>query len=216
MVSIPKPGAMCRPPSGCQGLITCIVRNASGEPCLMSCSHVLAASPTPSLDDVVEWLDTNQTPAVWTRAGTLWKWVNFAGDGGNNLDVALAILDSDIAREFEKMPELAIASYDRKYQGAPMSKFSTATNRWQTGTVQDLFVDKNVPFESLGDATFTLCGLIESQVRNGSGDSGSIVLVEDGPLAIHIAGDSVNRSWSIPLQRAFDAWNLQMLDYPVP
>jgi hypothetical protein len=183
----------------------------------MSCSHVLAASPTPSLDDVIEWLDTNQIPALWTRAGTLWKWVHFAGGGvGNNLDVALAILDPNIAGEFATKPELAIAPYDRKYQGAPMSKFSTATNRWQAGTVEDLFVDKNVPFQSLGDATFTMCGLIESQARNGAGDSGSIVLVEDGPLAVHIAGDAVNRSWSIPLQRAFDAWNLQMLDYPVP
>ena len=217
MPAILEPGAACRPPSGSQGVITCIVRNANRDPCLMSCSHVLASAPAPSLDDVVEWLDTSQEPAAWRRAGTLWKWVQFAGGGVcNNLDMALAILDPEIAAPFAAMDALPIAPYDLKYKGAPVSKFSGRLGRWETGTIQNLVTTQDVPFSSLGNATFTMCGLIESQVRNGAGDSGGILLVRDGPLAIHIAGDAVDRSWSVPLQRAFDEWGLQILSYPVP
>jgi hypothetical protein len=180
----------------------------------MSCSHVLASSPAPSLADVVEWLDGSQQPAAWRRVGTLWKWVQFTGAGiCNNLDAALAILDPELAAPFAGMDALPIAPYDLRYLGAPISKFSGRVGRWEAGTIRNMGVSQDVPFEGLGNAAFKMCGLIESQVRNGAGDSGGIVVVNDGPIAIHIAGDAADLAWSIPLQRAFDEWGLEMLSY---
>ena len=208
---------MCRVPSGAQGVISGVVRNARGDACVMSCSHVLASSASPSLNDVVEWMDPTQQPAAWTRAGTLWRWVEFTGGGVcNNLDVALALLDPALAAAFDGMPPLQIAAYDLKYQGEPMAKFNTLRNQWQDGKIQSLSVDEYITFDSAGNVSLKLCGLIQSQVLNGPGDSGGIVLVQDGPLGIHIAGDTVDNSWAVPLQRAFDAWELQLLDYPSP
>ncbi|MBS1858522.1 MAG: hypothetical protein JST11_24350 [Acidobacteria bacterium] len=214
---IPMAGALCRAPSGVQGVISGVVRNARGEVCLMSCSHVLASSSTPSVTDVIEWWDPGGQPPAWQRAGTLWKWVRFTGGGAcNNLDVALAVLNPELAATFDGMPPLEIAPYDLKYRGAPMAKFNTRSGRWQDGRIQNLFVDESLPFDAFGADSFNLCGLIQSQVPNSPGDSGAIVLVQDGPLGIHIAGDTVGTGWAIPLERAFDAWGLQMVDFATP
>lgn len=163
----------------------------------------------------MEWFDGSQSPAQWQRAGTLWKWVEFEGDGASNsLDAALALLDPHIAREFDGMEPLPIAPYDNRYSAAAIFKFNAAASRWDSGSVRSLFADQDLTFLSLGSATFKLCGLIESKIENRSGESGSIILVEESlPFAMHIAGNSVTRSWSVPLQRAFDAWGLQMLQF---
>src|ERR1035437_981072 len=211
---IPAPGELCRPVGGDLGLITCIVRNANGDPRLLSCSHVLASTSSPSTADVVEWLDTTRNPPVWQRAGTLWKWVQFVDNGVcNSLDVALAILDSGIAASFQGAASLEIAPYDNKFLGAAIQKFSARCGGWESGSVRNLFTTQDLKFGSLGQTQFTLGGLIECRVGNGAGDSGGMIVVDNLPLAIHIAGDAVDRSWSIPLQRAFDEWSLDLLQF---
>lgn len=211
---LPTPGAMCRPVGGDVGLITCIVRNANGDPCLLSCSHVLASTSTPSMTQVVEWQDKSQDPPIWRVAGKLWKWVQFVGNGVcNSLDVALALLDTPIAAGFQDAPSLDFAPYDNRYLGAPMAKLSALTGQWESGSVRNLFTSQNLKFGSTGATEYTLCGLIECRVGNGAGDSGSVIVVDGLPLAIHIAGDAVDRSWSVPLQRVFEEWTLDLVQF---
>jgi hypothetical protein len=140
--------------------------------------------------------------------------VQFAGNGVcNSLDVALALLDPALAAAFQDAPKQDYAPYDNKHQGAPMTKLSALTGQWETGSVRNLFTSQNLTFGPIGQTQYTLCGLIECRVGNGAGDSGSVIVVEGLPLAIHIAGDAVERSWSIPLQRVFDEWDLDLVQF---
>jgi hypothetical protein len=106
-----------------------------------------------------------------------------------------------------------VAPYDNQFLGAAIQKRSARLGRWVPGTVRSLYTSQDVRFGGPEQKPFTFCGLIECQAANDGGDSGSVIVVDDLPLAIHIAGDSIDRSWSIPMTRVVDGWALEVVQF---
>jgi hypothetical protein len=202
---------------GEEGTLGLLVRRTSRKEALvLSCSHVLARSGLANPNDVIE--QPLGGAAVLDPVAKLTDvFSELSASGVNREDIALARIDSTI--EFDPVPlssNTAITSVselraDQFTAGIPTRLLGQITPdaRGATITSESSFLVRDLP--GVGDVTFQ--GLVAYVTQCAGGDSGAVVVTEDGTtaLGLHIGGTPTGLGVFLPLGPVFETHGLELL-----
>lgn len=186
------------------------------EALVLSCSHVLARSGLGQAGDIIE--QPLGGAAVTDPVATLTDvFSTITPFGVNTEDIALARIDATVARSPAALPSgvpIAAVSPLRAHEFprlTPTRLFGAVSPdaRGRTVTSEATFRVRDLP--GVGDATFS--GLVAYATESAGGDSGGVVVSEDGltALGLHIGGAPSGIGVFQPLGPIFAAHGLELL-----
>jgi hypothetical protein len=191
-------------------------RVGQNEPLVLSCSHVLARSGLASPDDVVE--QPLGGAAITDPVAKLTDVFSVLSTSSvNTEDIALARIDDGIKTNLLPLPSdtpITSVSDLRAHQfaaGIPtrLLGLTTPDGRGATLTSEASFRVRELP--GVGDVTFS--GLVAYVTPCAGGDSGAVVVTDDGAtaLGLHIGGTPTGLGVFLPLGPVFSTHGLELL-----
>ena len=131
--------------------------------------------------------------------GTLFGWTTFNSTGPNYIDAALIKLrdDAEITDQFPDGSRFGPIVTRKDIFHLPVRMLRGSTQRWTEGTITGLNVTRSISNPGVG--SFVFSGLVESQLINAGGDSGSPVVAQqqNAFVSMHIGGDNMDKAWSV-------------------
>lgn len=187
---------------GGAGTVTAIVVDQQLRPFALGCAHVLAPPALAVREAPVESPPDRNTSSLNNVIGGLFGWTTLIPGGSQDLDAALVAIPANQVAIVTTLPDgssfgpVVTKSDELRAQ---IGMFRGTVGGWAGGTLLQINVTRSIPFPGIGEIIFS--GLLKSALPNAAGDSGSPVVLANGlrALSMHIAGDNVNTTWSVPL-----------------
>lgn len=210
-------GASIGDRAGNSGTMTLAVRDIStGDPLILSCSHVLARCGAGQPGDPVE---SPANPSSNPRLNVVGRLVRYTAidrrSSDNEVDAAVAVPNRDVDL-LNDIPRIGSVSGIRdltlegdSVQGLNVQKFGAIT-KFTTGRITNIHVSTSIVYHQLsGDPSVNFIELVEYDSVSKEGDSGAAVLdtaASPSVVGMHIAGRSDGTaSLFTHIQFVFDA-----------
>lgn len=204
-------------PLGCTGTIACLVRSKDSptERYMLSNSHVLANSGTGKVGEAIYQPGLDDDPHPSAAVGSLHAWAPF--DFGTKfkpqVDAAIGLLGDRV--DFSPAIEhIGIPRGVREASRGLKVQKTGRTSGHTTGEVRDVHFHTILSYprpgrDDYGDVRFSDLCLCEDFTKPG--DSGSLVLDDEGfAVGLHFCGTPTT-SIFIPIQRVLDALGVELV-----